>query len=159
MRIIGVDPGKRGGIAYIDSENRLSCVAVRMPDSVPQIIDTLSSIKTDSTILLVEKAHTMPKQGIVSAFNYGKHFGIFETWCASNKVMYREISANVWKKVLHVDADKQTSIVLSERLFPDTNLVPTGCKKPSDGIAEAVLIAEFGYRVVANMESMKCVTS
>jgi hypothetical protein len=42
---------------------------------------------------------------------------------------------------------KQRSVIAAQRLFPNVSLLPTPrCKKPSDGIADALLIAEWGRR-------------
>ena len=48
---------------------------------------------------------------------------------------------------MEVTSDKNTSIDLCKRLFPDINLLATPrSRKPHDGMAEALLIAEYGRR-------------
>ena len=43
--------------------------------------------------------------------------------------------------------DKQDSITVCKRLFPDANLFRTDkCKKEHDGMAEALLMAEYARR-------------
>lgn len=43
---------------------------------------------------------------------------------------------------------KQQSIAFATRRFPDANLVPGRCRKPQDGISDAIGICEYGRRVL-----------
>ena len=56
-------------------------------------------------------------------------------------------SPQKWKKEFSVTSDKNTSIEVAKRLFPNVNLKATArCKKDHDGMAEALLIAEYCRR-------------
>ena len=57
------------------------------------------------------------------------------------------VSPQKWKKEFNLDSDKQKSIDTAKKLFPDVNLFRTNrCTKEHDGMAEALLIAEYGRR-------------
>lgn len=79
MKIIGIDPGQRGGIALIHS-NRAE--AWPMPGTVAQIVALIRSLSEPGDTLAVERAQPMPKQGVTSVFTYGQHFGGFEAIAA-----------------------------------------------------------------------------
>jgi len=95
----------------------------------------------------VEKVGAMPGQGVVSMFNFGKSAGFIEGVLSAYHISYILVPPQRWKKEFDLHSDKQQSIDVCKRLFPDVNLLPTPrCKKPSDGMAEALLIAEYARR-------------
>lgn len=145
MNIIGIDPGQKGGVAIL-----CGCYASAypMPDTVKGIVDLITSFASGGQYtLVVERAQAMPKQGVTGVFTYGQHFGAFEAIAACLDIPYISIPPREWKKAMGLNSDKTSSIVEAERLFPTTSLLPTDrCKKPSDGMAEALLIAEYGKR-------------
>lgn len=145
MKIISVDPGQKGGIAQIFEKHAQAFV---MPNSVHSIVNLLKSLSSQGDWLVVERSQPMPKQGITSAFTYGKHFGIFETIASCIGLKYLTIRPNEWKKAMGLNSEKTCSIIEAERLFPTVQLIPDGCRKPSDGIAEALLIGEYARRMI-----------
>jgi len=65
------------------------------------------------------------------------------------RIPYQLIPPQRWKKAFGLHSDKQQSIEECVRIFPDANLLPTArCRKPSDGMAEALLIAEYGRQII-----------
>lgn len=89
----------------------------------------------------------MPGQGVVSMFNFGKGFGWILGTLEAYSVSYELIRPQKWKKEFSVTSDKNTSIEVCKRLFPHVSLLPTErCKKDNDGMAEALLLAEYARR-------------
>ncbi len=140
---IGIDPGRKGGMCVVRSDG-IPMEWIRMP-APPQIIDwlTLVSSKYFNPVMVTEKSQAMPKQGIVGAFRYGAHFGIFATVAIMLQIPYHEIRPQIWKKALGLSQNKMDSITACRRIFPTVELIPAGCRKEHDGIAEALLIAEW----------------
>jgi crossover junction endodeoxyribonuclease RuvC len=145
---IGVDPGNDGGISLLSADGKVK-FRTKMPDTVKGITDLFTQwYETfDDLAMIVEKAQAMPKQGVTSAFNYGKGFGVFETIAAILDIPYHDPRPAKWKKEMGLNADKINSIKLCKRLFPAVNLLASDrCRKDHDGIAEAILLAEWGRR-------------
>ena len=144
---LGIDPGKNGGLAVISADGT-PCCWTRMPQGVGQIVDWIGKAQHGYSrlVLVTEKAQAMPKQGIASAFRYGQHFGLFEAAAALLKVPYHEVSPVVWKKAMGLSSSKLVSIDVCRRLFPSVELIPAGCRSAHDGIAESILVAEWGRR-------------
>jgi hypothetical protein len=67
-------------------------------------------------------------------------------------IKYIEVRPAKWKKDMGLNSDKINSIKLCQRLFPTIELVQKGCRKPHDGMAEALLIAEWKRRQVINFK-------
>lgn len=144
---LGIDPGKNGGLCVI-SAGGTPLLCDRMPQGTSRIADWISSAsqQCQHLVMVTEKAQAMPKQGIASAFRYGVHYGIFEAIAAMLKVTYIEVSPSVWKKGMAVTSNKAESIKQCRRIFPGVELVPSGCRVEHDGMAEALLVAEWARR-------------
>jgi len=89
----------------------------------------------------------MPRQGVVSTFNFGSNFGWIQGVLDSFGVSYELVRPAKWKKEFSVTADKNSSIAVCKRLFPHVSLLRTeNCRKDDDGLAEALLMAEYARR-------------
>ena len=146
MIYIGIDPGKNGGIAIID-DNFRDCVYA-YPFSEETLINKLRAyIYDDICFCTLEQVHAMPKQGVSSTFNFGMNFGFIQGVLKAYGIPYELVTPQKWKKEFSCTSDKNTSIEVCKRLFPGVNLKATDrCKKDHDGMAEALLIAEYGRR-------------
>ena len=144
---LGIDPGQRGGLGVLDRDG-LPLAWTRMPDAPTTIVAWLTEAKTayPHLILVAELAQAMPKQGITGAFTYGRHFGLFEVAAVFLMLPYHEVRPSAWKKALGLTSAKLDSIALCQRLWPSVGLVPPGSRKEHDGVAEALLIAEWARR-------------
>jgi hypothetical protein len=63
---------------------------------------------------------------------------------------WREVALNkqlTFHVVTRLSLSKNTSIAVCKRLFPDVSLLPSErCRKDHDGMAEALLMAEYARR-------------
>ena len=147
MKYIGIDPGLAGGIGII-GDNSVEAYTYT-PSNLINIIKSLND--EEDVLFFVELVHAMPKQGVTSTFNFGKGFGIILGILEAFNMRYSLVRPQTWKSNIGVTADKKTSVRKAQLLFPDTSLLPTPrCRVPSDGLAEALLIAEYGRRVSGN---------
>ena len=156
MIYIGVDPGKNGGIAVIGYENKIEQnkrkidVYVYQDDILVKLVKELAyfrNVLKEESICYLEQVHAMPKQGVSSTFNFGMNFGFIQGVLKAYGIPYELVTPQKWKKEFSCTSDKNTSIEVCKRLFPNVNLKATErCKKDHDGIAEALLIAEYGRR-------------
>lgn len=146
MIYIGIDPGKNGGIAIID-DNFKYCNYV-YPFSEETLVDKLNAfIYDDVCFCIVEQVHAMPKQGLSSTFNFGRNYGFIQGVLKTYRIPFELVSPQKWKKEFSCTSDKNTSIEVCKRLFPNANLKASErCKKDHDGMAEALLMAEYGRR-------------
>ena len=145
MIYIGIDPGKNGGIAFINPTHNYQLV---YPFSEEVLLRELGACYKDYDMKCVlEKVNAMPGQGVVSMFNFGQNYGFIQGVLKAYGIPYELVTPQKWKKEFSCTSDKNTSIDVCKRLFPGVNLKATErCKKDHDGIAEALLIAEYGRR-------------
>lgn len=99
---------------------------------------------------VVEHVNAMPGQGVTSCFSFGQNFGFILGLLTAFRIPYELVRPQKWKKEFSCTSDKNTSIEVAQRLFPGADLRRTQqCRKPHDGIAEALLMAEYARRIHA----------
>lgn len=117
--------------------------------------DQLSSLYTPyakpeerlGAFCVVEHVNAMPGQGVTSCFSFGQNFGFILGLLTAFRIPYELVRPQKWKKEFSCTSDKNTSIEVAQRLFPGVDLRRTPqCRKPHDGICEALLMAEWGKR-------------
>ncbi len=147
---LGVDPGKKGGIAVLEDSGRVFDV-LKMPDTkkdlweaVQEVISTVYPHTPLSA--LVEKVHSMPDQGVASSFTFGRGYGWLEMAFTAASIPMEDVTPNAWQRGMKIPPRKDKSKtehknLLKEKaqgLFPDV--------KVTLGVADALLIAEFHRR-------------
>ena len=148
--IFGIDPGKSGGWALakegtIERYEIMPLVGGEI--HVASIADEIRKIKkSDDVIIVIEKVHSMPHQGVSSTFNFGAGYGKLIGMCQTLGVSFDLVSPQTWKKEVlnNTKKDKDAAIDYVKRLFPRVSLVPERCKKAHDGIADAICIMQWG---------------
>ena len=146
---IGIDPGKKGGIAYINTSNHYT-------NTVPYSNETLIQLCTDifygtadcqDIVCCLEKVGARPGQGVVSMFSFGQSVGYIKGVLESFRIPYQEITPQKWKREFGLNSEKAASAEVCRKLFPEISLLATPkCKKPHDGMTEALLMAEYARR-------------
>lgn len=145
MVYIGIDPGAHGGVAIVDED--ADSVKV-MPFSKEALFTLKEYISPAYTAMCcLEKVGAMPKQGVVSTFNFGMNYGYIKGVLEAYEIPYQEIPPKRWKKEFGLDGTKAKSIEVCQRLCPEVNLLATERSRvPHDGMAEALLMAIYARR-------------
>lgn len=144
MIYIGIDPGKKGALAAIDEGGEY----VKTWDSLLFLEYCRNIYRTGKkAVACVEKVGAMPGQGVTSMFNFGKNVGYIEGVLETLGISYQLVPPQKWKKEFSLGSDKKQSIEVCKRLFPDISLRRTDkCRTDDDGMAEALLMAEYARR-------------
>lgn len=138
---IGIDPGKKGALAIIDGEN----VSV-IPFDEDAYIQELHIASKLPCVCCLERVGAMPGQGVTSMFSFGDNFGFLRGVLMSYRIPFELVTPQKWKKEFSVSG-KNESVAICKRLFPGVSLLATEkCRKDNDGMAEALLMAEYARR-------------
>jgi crossover junction endodeoxyribonuclease RuvC len=151
----GIDPGAKGGIAAIWGDKPTNAIPMPYGDGeydVQAICKYLDYDKDEVRCMCVmEKVHSMPKQGVASTFAFGKGFGILIGILGALEIPAMLVPPQAWKKVMLAGEDKSdkgSSIRVARRLFPGVSLKASSkCRTDHDGMAEALLLAEYARRI------------
>lgn len=109
----------------------------------------------DDCVMAIEKVGSMPGQGISATFNFGTNWGFIRGMCYAFKIPVQLIPPQTWKKEFSLNLGKSYSkaekkartIQTVKELFPNISLKKTErCRTDDDGIADAVMLAEYARR-------------
>ena len=144
MIYIGIDPGRSGSMAILWENGSTEVI----PFDPALYVNAISKATITNTCrCCLEHVSAMPKQGVTSTFNFGENFGWIQGVLDSFGVSYELVRPQKWKKEFSITADKNSSIAVCKRLFPDVSLKRTErCMKDDDGMAEALLLCEYARR-------------
>lgn len=151
-KAMGIDPGLRGGYACLG----MGAVAGPLPIQSDEIdIYRFSSIVSmhEPDLVVVEWAQAMPKQGVVSTFKYGKGFGKILGMLETLGIAHQLVRPRAWKSTVLAGTKKNKSAAINyvRCRYPKVNLMPGRCRKPHDGIADAVCLADYALRELSRV--------
>lgn len=159
MRVIGIDPGFKGGIACFDSKYKILSIydtpiikikvgkSIRSEYNEDEMRRILVSL--DPYIAYIEKQHAMKGQGVTSMFSTGLGYGIWRGMLKGLDIKAVKVPARTWQKEFFkgIGDTKNQSYNAAIKLYPkykDIFVGPKGGKK--DGRCDAVLIATYGLK-------------
>lgn len=149
--IIGIDPGKKGGIGVLTDKGKF-VEGHKMPD-LYEISSTLAGImyryRDDAMHVWIEEPFHRASDGRTSVFTMGVNYGILLKSVNMFSIEPEFVKPNVWKSAFKLSKNKTKSIKLCEYLFPDSKDFIHGKKGGIlDGVAEGILIAEYGRQKI-----------
>lgn len=167
---IGIDPGLSGAVAMIDSNKKIISITLTPTVVVKkgkgkktlylesEMVDILEECRNHcknqhSISIGIENVHSMPGQGVTSMHSMGMGFGTWLGIIAALRIPYSRIEPIKWKKSVGIPSgsDKRASVVRALQLFPHANLMRSDrARVESDGLADALLIAEYMRRMDSN---------
>ena len=146
MTYIGIDPGKDGALAVIIDSGKASIVPFDQDAYRLVLRQFCMQARMAQTRAVLEHVGAMPGQGVTSMFSFGENFGYIKGLLEAFEIPYELVRPQRWKKEFGISGKNQ-SVEVCKRLFPGVSLRRTErCKKDHDGMAEALLMAEFARR-------------
>jgi hypothetical protein len=106
----------------------------------------------DDPFMGVEQTQLNPTFGAKGNHSQGRSEGAIDAVLKLLAIPHIMVPPRTWMKEMHLgirraDQDtKSASIEACSRLFPGVDLVPPGCRKPSDAFADSLLIAIYCQR-------------
>ena len=147
--IIALDPGLKGAIAWGDRQH----VQAKPFPLVGKELDlvTLAAMieASGASLAIVEKVHSMPKQGVSSTFKFGQGYGSILGILAAFQIPVELVRPQEWKKIVLAGSkkDKNAAIAYCRRRFPQIEIILPRCRKPHDGMTDALCLLEYGLRL------------
>lgn len=162
--IIGIDPGLKGGICLAQAAADWETYAMPVTGGEIDLV-TLKKILSPpkyppvTGLVVIEKVHSMPKQGVVSTFKFGDGYGQLKGLCVGLNLPFILITPQAWKRVVLAGYNwkgaKGTSIIYVKQKYPYINLKLTEqSRRDSHGLADAVCLAEYGVNLFSLSQAM-----
>lgn len=91
----------------------------------------------DMAHAVLEKVHSMPKQGVKSTFTFGQQYGFCRAMLIAHSFRFTEVAPGVWQRKMGClsGGDKKVTYRKAQELFPQIKI--------THAIADAILIAEY----------------
>lgn len=167
MRMLGIDPGLTGALSLVDDVTGESDV-IPMPTRVisskmvkvkkgkkagqkrlkeTRIVDGKAVAdwveKKNPDRATCERVSSMPEQGVVSVFTFGRAFGAVVAAVEAMNVRVNYVGPAEWKRAAGlIGKNKAASLTLARKRYKQSaNLLR---RAKDDGLAEALLIAGYG---------------
>lgn len=147
--IMGVDPGLSGAIAFYFPSQPMRVAVHDMPLADGEVSSPLlAEMITDYQPLLaiIERVSAMPKQGVVSMFNFGRAYGDVRGVVGALAIPVQYVTPGKWKKHYQLGSDKEECRGRALQLFP--SCAEHFKLKKHHGRAEAALIARYGAEMI-----------
>lgn len=140
MIYIGVDPGGSGAIACLSDEG---VAFTKNSETETDVCDWLveNGLRDGyGTCALIERVHSMPKQGVASSFKFGQSYGFLRGLLIACKIPFEEVSPVKWQTAMgcRSGGDKNVTKARAQQLFPKVKITHAN--------ADALLIAEYCRR-------------
>ncbi len=148
MRVCGIDPGNRGAMCVLDSNDPVYLALLDLDkESIYGVAKWLHNQKVD--LFYLEDVHSLFGMSAKSNFNFGKNLGIVLTLSQvfSKGKETQMVTPKVWQKFVGVTvkgkAIKQEVAKIATTLYPKANVYGTrgGLK---DGRSDAICVAHYG---------------
>ncbi|MEK9735756.1 MAG: hypothetical protein VW239_00370 [Candidatus Nanopelagicales bacterium] len=145
MIFLGIDPGASGGIAWLSSFSE-EARAHKFPDTERDAYEVFLMALADagrnnlSTFAIIERVHSMPKQGVVSSFKFGQSYGFLRGCLIALEIPFEEATPQSWQKAIGClsRGDKNVTKAKAQQLFPGRRI--------THATADALLLAEYARR-------------
>lgn len=151
MIFLGIDPGKKGALAFLSDDPLFGTSIVPFAKINEIAIANAIGFYDDKMFAMLEKVHSMPAQGVVSAFSFGTSYGFLRGVLTAHGIPFQDAEASLWPKEFglasrrkkgeeRTKADiKRANLACAQRLFP-------GVEGLTIHTADALLLAEYARR-------------
>ena len=164
----GLDPGKSGYLAVIDLSEKPEVILTepwpvldgKGPTyNLPAVWRLVQKLQAANVVgVALEQQQTYPAQGGSSNFTTGYGYGMLQAFLTAAEVPFEIVHSSTWKRMMKIKGQgkteaerkkdgKRRSIATAQSMFPIYDLRPTPrARTPSDGMAEALLLATYAGR-------------
>lgn len=149
MKILAIDPGAKGALAFFDIEAGIldvvdtPSVQVKRGQKLkleisPQMTAAVIAARKP-TVAVMEKTGAMPGQGVSSMYQFGRSCGMLEGILAALQIPITYVSPVTWQKDVNARGGKDGNRARAAELFPAA--AAEFSRKKDDGRADAALMA------------------
>lgn len=134
---IGIDPGKSGGLAWINDDG---AGAIAMPKTVKDRWLAISQLESPTCYCMMERVATSPQMGVVSAGTFMQNRGELLACLVASGIPYDEVAPAKWQRALGclTRGDKNITKGKAQSMFPELKI--------THAVADALLLAEYCRR-------------
>jgi hypothetical protein len=169
MKVIGIDPGKKGGIAITDGDE-VSAMVMPMDENDEQdgkaLYNFFSLYQFEVKKVFIEMPGLRPRESPHTALTIGIGFGKIVGALMAVGIPYEIVHPKTWSNkyphgVLETDIKKRKPLIKKARAEIVAKMYPGIDLRSSsrstffhDGMVDSVLIADYGWGITKNSEGV-----
>ena len=140
MVVVGIAPGKTGACALLLDGEYVACHDWESGPRIPELLDLWNTLFRIDMVVL-EKVHSMPKQGVVSTFSFGTNYGWWLGVIDALQIPVHHVTPQAWTRSLppKTKPTDKPALQVARELFPGA---PLKWKKDHNR-ADAIMIARW----------------
>jgi len=142
---LGIDPGASGGVGVIRPDGiRVWAFGDKTERDIWDELRASAEGFEGQVFAVIERVHSMPKQGVSSSFKFGRSYGFLRGCLIGSGLSFTEVNPEIWQRELECRSggDKNLTKARAQQLFPDLKL--------THATSDALLLAEYGRRVAGH---------
>jgi len=153
MITIGIDPGKSGGIVFLNGDKIIEMY--KCPNTIEDMAELLEPYRLSwdsnlSVTAYIEQVHAFPSDGRSSVFKFGTNYGIWQGLLGANRIETKFIAPQVWMRSLELPKSKlerkRKIKSIAQKVIDKQGLLK---KKVTLNTSDAVLIGMYGVITTA----------
>jgi hypothetical protein len=150
MIYLGIDAGKMGAVAKLTVDGVLTVTPTPIKakeydiHGMYELLQSCTS-KIEPSFCVIERAQSMPGQGVTSCFTFGFGYGLWLALLSALNIPYQVVHSRVWTKELLAGSPgegKERNVAAAKALFPSWQ---PKLKKDLE-VCDAILLAEYARR-------------
>ena len=141
---VGIDPGKTGAVAVLPKNPKGAALLLPMsktPKDLWEMFGLVKGITGGDQLVMLERVHSMPRDGVKSAFTFGKWVAYVEMALVGHGLLPLDtVTPQTWMSDLGcmTKGDKSVTQSKAQLLFPDMKVTKIH--------ADALLIAYYARK-------------
>jgi len=149
--IIGIDPGKRGGLAICDN-NLISVYSFKDKSELEIAQRVRRAAERTKAVCYLEKVHSAPGQGVASMFAFGQAYGFIRGVISTLSIPIVDVTPQVWQRALRVPPKNGKSYHEHKKLLQEIAKKLYPINGVSAETADALLIMHYGRGIENRMD-------
>lgn len=140
LMYLGIDPGANGCVVAVTVDGAIRH-RFNLKDKTPRdIAEFIDGIRHSVGEAVIERVSSSPQQGVVSAFSFGRSYGMLIGLLAAYEIPYREVTPQKWQQEMQCRSggDKNVTKNAAQKRWPSDKFTHAN--------ADATLIAEYCRR-------------
>lgn len=153
--IVGIDPGKSGGIVAL-TNGKVTDIS-RMPQTPIDLVNHFIYLGFPNqpigvkSYVIIENVHSMPTDGSRAAFSFGRQLGQLEGSLASFGINAIKVTPQIWQAYYGLHREKSETSYWYKKRIRDKARIIAKSDKLSLETCDAYLIALWSYKNITQL--------
>ena len=147
LEVMGIDPGVKGGIALLHPDGRVSNTAALDGMTEVELTAAMRDLSLSRPICFIEKVGYIKGDGAMGSFTFGKVYGLLRGLALGFGLEIVDVSPMMWQSRMGCLSGGNKNVTKNKAIELFFEYHRRRTRGITHGIADALLIAEYGRRI------------